>query len=105
GKQKKMVLMLKETGTGLITGSVCGVVIVLVIYVWKQEFFLGLLVGAALLVTLTIATLSGSVIPLIMNKLKIDPAVASGPYITTNNDLISTFIYFGLDTTFMSYLV
>ncbi|HLR02819.1 MAG TPA: magnesium transporter [Virgibacillus sp.] len=105
GKQKKMVLMLKETGTGLITGSVCGVVIVLVIYVWKQEFFLGLLVGAALLVTLTIATLSGSVIPLIMNKLKIDPAVASGPFITTINDLISTFIYFGLATTFMSYLV
>jgi len=105
GKQKKMVLMLKETGTGLITGSVCGIVIVLVIYVWKQEFFLGLLVGAALLVTLTIATLSGSVIPLIMNKLKIDPAVASGPFITTINDLISTFIYFGLATTFMSYLI
>jgi len=105
GKQKKLMLMLREIGTGMITGSVCGIVIVLVIYVWKQEFFLGLLVGFALLVTLTIATLSGSVIPLIMNKLKIDPAVASGPFITTINDLISTFIYFGLATAFMSYLI
>lgn len=105
GKQKKVMLMLKETGTGLITGSVCGITVVLIIYVWKQEFFLGLLVGFALLVTLTIATLSGSVIPLIMNKLKIDPAVASGPFITTINDLISTFIYFGLATAFMRYLI
>src|SRR5699024_11230332 len=100
-----MVRMLKETVTGLMTGSVCGVVIVLVIYVWKQEFFLGLLVGAALLVTLTIATLSGSVIPLIMNKLKIEPEVDSGTFITTNNDLISSIISYVLATSFMCYLV
>ena len=40
----------------------------------------------------------------LMNKLKIDPAVASGPFITTINDIVSMLIYFGLATTFMSYL-
>ncbi|MEJ7388316.1 magnesium transporter, partial [Staphylococcus epidermidis] len=45
-----------------------------------------------------------SMIPLIMNKFKIDPAVASGPFITTINDIVSMLIYFGLATSFMSYL-
>lgn len=104
-KQGKLRLMFRETGTGLITGTVCGIVIVFVIYLWQDDLFLGILVGIALMVTLTVATLSGSVIPIVMHKLKIDPAVASGPFITTINDLISITIYFGLATAFMSYLI
>ncbi|GAE45136.1 Mg/Co/Ni transporter MgtE [Mesobacillus boroniphilus JCM 21738] len=42
--------------------------------------------------------------PLLMHRLKIDPAVASGPFITTINDIISILIYFGIATAFMSYL-
>jgi magnesium transporter len=53
---------------------------------------------------MTVGTLVGSMIPLLMNKLKIDPAVASGPFITTINDIVSMLIYFGLATSFMSYL-
>lgn len=53
---------------------------------------------------MTVGTLVGSMIPLFMNKLNIDPAVASGPFITTINDIVSMLIYFGLATTFMSYL-
>ncbi len=53
---------------------------------------------------MTVGTLVGSMIPLVMNKLKIDPAVASGPFITTINDIVSMLIYFGLATSFMSYL-
>ena len=52
---------------------------------------------------MTVGTLVGSMIPL-MNKFKIDPAVASGPFITTINDIVSMLIYFGLATSFMSYL-
>ena len=44
-------------------------------------------------------------VPLVMHKLKVDPAVASGPFITTINDIISILIYFGLATIFMSYLL
>ena len=53
---------------------------------------------------MTVGTLLGSMIPLIMNKFKIDPAVASGPFITTIKDIVSMLIYFGLATSFMSYL-
>lgn len=105
GKGGKLKFMLKEAGTGLITGSVCGIVIMAVIFLWKGTFFLGLLVGFAIFVTLTIATMSGSLIPIIMDKMKVDPAVASGPFITTINDLISVSIYFGLATAFMKYLI
>lgn len=105
GSQGKLKLMVREATTGLITGTTCGILITIVIYLWKGELFLGFLVGISIMATLTIATLSGSVIPIIMDRLKIDPAVASGPFITTINDIISILIYFGIATTFMSYLV
>lgn len=101
----KIKLMFKEISTGVIIGGVCGILITLIIYLWKGELFLGILVGISLLATLTIATLSGAIIPLVMDKLKIDPAVASGPFITTINDLISISIYFGIATAFLSYLI
>lgn len=102
--ESKFKLLLREAGTGLMTGFICAVFVVGLIYVWKQEFLLGLLVGAAILVSIFVATISGSFIPLFMHKMKIDPAVASGPFITTLNDLISTLIYLGLATTFISDL-
>lgn len=105
GKQGKFRLLLREATTGLITGSVCGLLIVIIIFIWKGQLFLGILVGISILATLTVATLSGSVIPIFMDKMKIDPAVASGPFITTINDIISILIYFGFATTFMQYLI
>ena len=78
------------------TGFICALFVVGLIYVWKHEFIIGLLVGAAIFVSIFVATISGSFIPLFMHKLKIDPAVASGPFITTLNDVISVIIYLGL---------
>lgn len=94
----------REAGTGVITGTVCGLLIVVIVYIWKKSLFLGFLVGFSLFCTLIVATVSGAVIPLIMHRLKIDPAVASGPFIQTLNDILSVLIYFGLATSFMSYL-
>ncbi|PAV29175.1 magnesium transporter [Virgibacillus profundi] len=105
GKQGKTKLMIREAGTGLITGTVCGIVITVVIYLWKGDIFLGLLVGISIMATLIVATLAGSLIPIIMDRFKIDPAVASGPFITTINDIISILIYFGMATAFMNFLI
>lgn len=102
--ESKFKLLLREAGTGLMTGFMCAVFVVGLIYIWKQEFLLGLLVGAAILVSIFVATISGSFIPLFMHKMKVDPAVASGPFITTLNDLISTLIYLGLATMFIGDL-
>src|SRR5690625_7618330 len=101
----RVKLMLKEIGTGLLIGFVCGVLVTLLIYVWKSNFFLGVLVGIAINTTLIVATLSGALIPLIMQRLNIDPAVASGPFITTLNDITSVIIYFGLATVFIGMLL
>ncbi|MCZ2257211.1 magnesium transporter [Sporosarcina sp. G11-34] len=103
-EESKVKLLFREAGTGLITGFICAIFVVGLIYVWKQEFLLGLLVGAAIFVSIFVATISGSFIPLFMHKMGVDPAVASGPFITTLNDLLSTLIYLGLATTFISGL-
>ncbi|WP_407642010.1 magnesium transporter [Cytobacillus massiliigabonensis] len=104
-KENKWKLIVREAGTGLITGAICGILVSIIIFIWKGNIFLGILVGISILCTLIVATLAGALIPLIMHKFKIDPAVASGPFITTINDLISILIYFGMATLFMSYLI
>ncbi|WP_026583731.1 magnesium transporter [Bacillus sp. J33] len=103
-KENKTKLVIREAGTGLITGGTCGLLVTLIVYLWKGNFFLGVLVGVSILFTLIVATLAGALIPLFMHRMKIDPAVASGPFITTINDIISILIYFGMATLFMSYL-
>ena len=105
GAEKKLKFIMREISTGLLVGATCGVVIILTIFVWKGNIFLGILVGIAILATLTVATLSGALIPLLMERLHIDPAVASGPFITTLNDVTSVIIYFGMATAFIGLLI
>ncbi|MGN8644586.1 magnesium transporter [Gracilibacillus sp. HCP3S3_G5_1] len=104
-KKGKVKVIWRETKTGLITGFCCGIIIILLISLLYNQVFLGIIVGISLMATLLIATISGAFVPMIMDRFNIDPAVASGPFITTLNDLISIFIYFGLATAFMSFLV
>ena len=103
-EESKMKLLFREAGTGLITGVVCGIVVVGLVYFWKGELLIGMLVGTAVTSSIFVATLAGSFIPLLIHRLKIDPAVASGPFITTLNDIISILIYLGLATTFLNQL-
>ncbi len=103
--KSKIQMLKKEIGTGLIIGLVCGILVMIVVDVWKHSLVLGILVGVSIFTTLTISTMAGALIPLVMHKFKIDPAVASGPFITTLNDIISILIYFGLATLLMNYLV
>ncbi|GGG11392.1 magnesium transporter [Paenibacillus abyssi] len=98
-------LVRRELFVGVIIGLICGVLVTLLAYFWQGNLMLGFVVGLSLVVTLIIGTIAGTVIPLLLNKLKVDPAVASGPLITTLNDVLSLFIYFGLATLFISYLI
>lgn len=105
----KIVHIIKESSTGLIIGVVASLFALMLILV-KVSFssgdpifstsnlILAILVAVSILISLIVATFTGSAIPLIMEKLKVDPAVASGPFITTINDLISMTIYLGLAT-------
>lgn len=98
-------LILRELSVGVIIGVTCGVLISVIALVWQGNFILGLVVGSSLLLTLIIGTLAGTIIPLILYRLNIDPAIASGPLITTLNDIFSLVTYFGIATMFIEYLL
>lgn len=98
-------LMMSEILTGLVTGLVTGITIFLVVGIWKQNFPLGFVIGMAMLFAITVANLAGSLIPMLMDKLGFDPAVASGPFITTLSDLTSVLIYFNIASLFMNYFI
>ncbi len=98
-------LLRREAGVGIITGTVNGLLIALLTYLWKGNIWLGFVIGFSLWLTLFIATMCGTVVPLILNYLKLDPAVASGPFITTINDIIGLTIYFTVATAFLNLLV
>lgn len=98
-------LIFRELLVGLIIGITCGIIITFIAYVWQSDLMLGLVVGLSLICTLIIGTLSGTIIPIILYKLNIDPAVASGPLITTLNDIFSLFIYFGIAQIFLAHLM
>ncbi|MGD6992882.1 magnesium transporter [Sutcliffiella horikoshii] len=103
---KKLVtkVVLRELGVGITIGITCAILIAIIAYVWRGDLILGMVVGVSLFFTLIIGTLAGTIIPLILYKLNIDPAIASGPLITTVNDILSLLIYFGIATAFLSYL-
>lgn len=103
--KKAWKLLCREFMVGIIIGITCAILIAIIAYVWRGSLMLGFVVGASLLSTLIIGTLAGTIIPLILYKFKADPAVASGPLITTINDILSLLIYFGIATMFISKLM
>lgn len=98
-------LIFREANVGVIIGLVCGMLISVIALIWQGNLALGLVVGFSLFLTLIIGSLAGTIIPILLYRLKIDPAIASGPLITTLNDIFSLMIYFSLATTFINYLL
>ena len=98
-------LIFKEVRVGLINGLAIGLISFLCVFLfiyWVQNetlldnFKIAFSVGVSMLGSMMVASLAGSVIPVLFKKCKIDPAVASGPLITTINDVIAVVIYYGL---------
>jgi len=98
-------LIARELGVGITIGVTCAIIIAIIAYIWQGNLILGAVVGSSLFFTLIIGTLAGTIIPLILYRLKIDPAVASGPLITTLNDIFSLMTYFGIATIFIKHLM
>jgi magnesium transporter len=85
----------KEALLGVINGITLGVLIALVAWAWQGNGWLGLVVGLALSVNTVIAVSIGGTVPVILKALKIDPAVASGPILTTITDMCGFFLLLG----------
>lgn len=97
-------LIKRELSAGFYLGLIAMIAIIILISLIYQNWLLAVIVGVSLLCTLTISTVVGFVIPLIINKLNFDPAIASGPFITTINDIVGLIIYFSIATALMAFL-
>jgi magnesium transporter len=86
--------LLKELIVALFNGLICSVIALLFCWITRSDFDLALTIGVSLVAVFTYAGLFGTFVPLILNKYKIDPALATGPFITTTNDIIGLLIYF-----------
>lgn len=105
GTKEKRKLVAKESKAGLSNGLLLGTLAVAFLGVYiclfkgyapAQAFLISFCVGVALLLSMIVSSLVGTLVPMLFKKIKVDPAVASGPLITTINDLVAVVIYYGL---------
>jgi magnesium transporter len=94
----------QEIRVGLINGLVLGILIGITAFIWKGNIYLGLVVGGALAVNSLVAVSIGGTLPLILKRMKVDPALASGPILTTITDMIGFFLALGFATIALSKL-
>lgn len=93
--------ILREFRIGFFIGATFGVLVTLVTWKWQHNVELGIIVGCAMTINMSLATLLGTITPFILKKMKIDPAIASGPVIATAIDVLGLAIYFTLVTVFL----
>ena len=91
----------REMLVGLMIGLVFGLLVTVSTWGWQHHIQLGIVVGLAMVVNMTLATIIGTVAPFLLKAMKIDPAVASGPVIATTIDVIGLAIYFSMVSVFL----
>lgn len=108
--KQKLGLVFKESRIGLSNGLILGSMGLVLIgfYVhfvkggaWGFSFSVSFCIGAAMLLSMLISSIIGTTVPMFFKKIKVDPAVASGPLITTINDLVAVVTYYGLARIFL----
>jgi magnesium transporter len=94
-------VVFKELAIGLILGVIYGALIGIAAQVRYDTKTLAISVGVALICSMSIAALIGSLVPMLFARINVDPAVATGPLVTTAIDIISVFFYFTIATTLL----
>jgi magnesium transporter len=97
-------VLFKEISIGLLNGLALGVLIGLAAFLWKGNIYLGLVVGGALMINTIVAGSLGGTIPLILKKFGVDPALASGPILTTITDMMGFALVLSMASMAMAYL-
>ena len=96
--------LFKEATVGLGNGVACGLVGWLVVWAWKGDFWLGGILCAAMIINMFVAATAGTLIPLALRAMKVDPALASSVFITTLTDVFGFASWLGLSAFFLRYL-
>ncbi len=94
-------LFRKEIAVGVVNGALWAVIVACIAGIWFQSSSIGLLLGSAMLINLVCAALAGASIPLALQKIGIDPALAGGVLLTTVTDVIGFMAFLGLATLFL----
>jgi magnesium transporter len=100
-----LYVLRKEMAVGVINGLVLGLVVAGLAWVWKGNPWLGVVVGSALSINILFAVSIGGTIPLLVKRLGKDPAIASGPILTTLTDMCGFFLVLTLAGALMDKLV
>jgi len=95
------VLLLKELAIGCLNGVLWAFIVMLIASMWFESIGLGLLLGGAMVITLIFASLAGTLIPILLDKMGIDPALAGGVLLTTVTDVTGFMAFLGLATIFL----
>ena len=96
--------LLKEAAVGLGNGAVCGLIGGIVVWLFRGDPWLGLILAMAMIINMFVAATAGTLIPLSLRALKVDPALASSVFITTLTDVFGFLSFLGLGTLFIKYL-
>jgi magnesium transporter len=99
------VYFLREVKIGINMGLINGLVIAVAAALWQGIPMLGVVVGIAMFATIFLAALIGTLIPIIFNHYGVDPAITSGPFVTSVKDITGLLIYFYTATLFMRHLI
>jgi magnesium transporter len=91
-------LLRREALVGILQGLAVGLGVATIAYLWKGDIRISAILLASMLINMTIANLAGVMVPILLNRFKIDPAVASGVFVTTVTDICGFFIFLGLAT-------
>jgi magnesium transporter len=94
-------LTLKEIGVGILNGLVWSLVVALVAFLWFEDAGIALIIAVAMVLNLLAAAISGVSIPLLLNRLGIDPALSGAVVLTTVTDVIGFLSFLGLATVFL----
>lgn len=105
GQGRVRRFLLQQIRVGAVLGLVCALIVGLGALVLESNVAYSAVVGGSLFMAIWIASLMGALIPLLFQRLGIDPAIASGPLVTTSSDIIGICIYFGLASLLIELLV
>jgi magnesium transporter len=94
-------ILWRELRVGLLIGIICGIAVGVIAQIWRGIPDLGIVVGTSMTATITVAAFLGAFLPIVFQRFKIDPALASGPAVTTLKDITALLIYFGIATLVM----
>jgi len=93
----------REFRVAILNGVVITLILFPIVVLWLKQLDFGIVLGIAMLLVIIMAASIGAIIPYVLNRLKFDPAIATGPFITTSNDILGLFIYLGLATYYLKW--